>query len=227
MSQRQSQPDPSDTGSTRERLLQAVFSVVRRDGLSRLTAVALTAEAGIAQPRFYRYFESLDACLAEAAERMAAGFKDVTVALRRQMRDPRDIAELAAHYRAVFEMALQQRAFVELALHAAHEPTVLGKTLRRADADVRQTFADELLERGVRAGLHERDRPAVRRLADLILDSVHASIARLLAMPQADAARAIEALALELAHFTSAGTVAFFEQLLRRPARRRTRGPAP
>lgn len=218
--------ETADDGSrTRERLLQAVFTVVRRDGLSRLNAVALTTEAGIAQPRFYRYFESLDACLAEAAERMALGFKDVTVALRRQMRNPGDIDELSAHYRAVFEMALQQRPFLELALRTAHEPTVLGTVLRRADADVRQTFADELFERGLRAGLGERDRPAVRRLADLILDSVNASVARLLALPAADAGAAIETLASDLAHFTSAGTVAIFEQLLRRPARRRARNP--
>lgn len=209
--------------STRERLLQAVFTVVRRDGLSRLTAVALTAEAGIAQPRFYRYFESLDTCLAEAAERMARGFKDVTVALRRQMRDPRDVAELSAHYRAVLEMALQQRPFVELALRTAHEPTVLGKVLRRADGDVRQTFADELYERGQRAGLRERDRAAVRRLADLILDSVHATIARLLTQPENEASRAVETLARELALFTSAGTAAIFEDVLKRPARRRAR----
>jgi AcrR family transcriptional regulator len=209
--------------STRERLLQAVFTVVRRDGLSRLTAVALTEEAGIAQPRFYRYFDSLDACLAEAAERMASGFKDVTVALRRQMRDPRDIDELAAHYRAVLEMALEQRPFLELALRTAHEPTVLGNVLRRADADVRQTFADELFERGRRAGLCEPDRAAVRRLADLILDSVHGSIARLLSLPAAGAERAVETLASDLAHFTSAGTLAIFERLLQRPARKRTR----
>ncbi|HMJ12635.1 MAG TPA: TetR/AcrR family transcriptional regulator [Polyangiaceae bacterium] len=210
--------------STRERLLRAVFSVVRRDGLSRLTAVALTAEAGIAQPRFYRYFDSLDSCLAEAAERMAKGFKDVTVALRRQMRDPRDVHELSAHYRAVLEMALQQRTFVELALRTAHEPTVLGKVLRRADGDVRQTFADELYERGQGAGLRERDRAAVRRLADLVLDSVYATIARLLTQPEDEASRAVETLAHELALFTSAGTVAIFEHLLKRPTRRRAGG---
>jgi AcrR family transcriptional regulator len=210
-------------GGTRERLLQAVSTVVRRDGLSRLTAVALTEEAGIAQPRFYRYFESLDACLAEAAERMARGFKDVTVGLRRQMRDPRDVNELSAHYRAVLEIALEQRPFLELALCTAHEPTILGKVLRRADRDVRETFADELFERGQHRGLSERDRAAVRRLADLILDSVQATIARLLTLPKGDAERAVETLARELALFTSGGTVAIFEQLLRRPMRRKER----
>lgn len=202
--------------STRERLLRAVVTVAGRDGLGKLTTVSVTAEAGIAQPRLYRYFPSVEACVLEATERAAAGFQRVTAELRREMRDPGDVRELSAHYRAVFRLALRERGMSELALRSRHEPSVLGEALRKSDAEGRQAFADELCARGRRAGLRPGDRARVELLAHTIFDAVYGALVRLLRGEGAS----LELVAEELAHFTSAGTRAAFEHLLQRPTRR-------
>ena len=103
---------------TRERMLTAAISLLRREGLSAVSVSRVAKEVGVHPSLFYAHFKNIDAFLAAAAQRVIETLAPVDRELRRELmkRAVTDRRQLARYFEHAFERWLEQRAFVELLL---------------------------------------------------------------------------------------------------------------
>ena len=104
-------------GTTRDRLINAAFRVVARDGLEAASVKAIAAEAGVAPGLMHYHFVSKDAVLAAAMQRSVDEFRARAAARRASLPAER---QLAAYITDVRESIARERDFyrVRLALAA-------------------------------------------------------------------------------------------------------------
>lgn len=75
-------PQPIGTPNTRERLIEATFTVVARDGLEATSVKTIAAEAGITPGLLHYHFPTKDALLEAALRRAAESYAERLAALR-------------------------------------------------------------------------------------------------------------------------------------------------
>lgn len=217
MSTREESAGSTTRTGTKERLVQATIAIIRSEGLAALTTVRITAEAGIAQPRFYRYFDSVEKCQEAAAEQVVAGLKTMYSVQRIQMTDGGNLKQLATHYRGIFDAVLKDRVFYELRMRYRSDPSPLGQCIRKADQEERDLAVTDLQHRMKSERLSPRQVAAIPRFSDVISDSVGSAVMRVLYDPSIDP----DVLANDLAAFTLGGLPGAFRRIA--PKRRKQR----
>ena len=128
---------PRKGARTRLRLLQATLNLIERDGLASLTTARITGEAGLAQPSFYQYFRSLDACLTEAgryvASRILPPVPDLAGRAAKLFQGDQNLAaviELVVS--ETVEAYLAEPALTKLYLRHQHDPSAFGRAMDEA-----------------------------------------------------------------------------------------------
>jgi AcrR family transcriptional regulator len=197
--------------------LDAAITILRDEGIGALSSVHITQVAGIAQPRFYKYFKNVEACLGEAVAQVVNRKRELFEATRNSLENRSDPEVLGKNYEALFAAVLQERGFHSLLQRYRSDSSALGIALREERASVRDEFIEDLWTDAKRAGLDRRHLPQVKRLAWLVMASIDGCCESVLENPSIDR----KAMARELAHYTTAGIAEAFAQMSARPAARR------
>lgn len=116
-------PRPVAAPSTRDRLIEATFAVVARDGLEAASVKTIAAEAGITPGLLHYHFPTKDALLEAALRRAADAYADRLSALRAAHPPGRLVAAyLDEGRRAVDEEAAFFRVRLAFAARALGDP---------------------------------------------------------------------------------------------------------
>lgn len=146
------------TPGARERLIEATFAVVSRDGLEAASVKAIAAEAGIT-PGLLHYHFPCKAALLEAALRQALADYRERVAARRQATAPED--QLAAFFADARGGAEADAGFFRVrlafAVQALNHPE-LAAVLRELNAAAVEETALTFASAAGRAAPNDRDR---------------------------------------------------------------------
>ncbi len=140
---------------TRERLIAGALELLHTGGESAVSTVSVTRAAGVVQSAFYQHFANVEACLAEAAERVARHIREAVADARRAMYQagPGTGKDLEHFYRSVFALVESQRPTVELFLRHRTDALALGGVMHRLAADLRCDLARDLADQVARNGL--------------------------------------------------------------------------
>ncbi len=197
---------------TRHDLLSAAKKIIRTEGVSALTTVRVTSEAGLAQSGFYAHFSTMDECLYAAAGEIAETIR-ASIAERRQKLYSESLGSQHAtveFYRSLLYMLSQEKDVVEILLHNQGDKSPLGKSMRRVMESIRGEFVNDLWQVAQQLGVCAHDRERVELLAEFILGSVVAAATAMLErrMPDADLA------AEELAAMSGAASAGLLQRCL-------------
>jgi len=156
---------------TRARLVEAATHLVHTEGLSALSVSAVTRRVGVHQSLFYRHFESLDDCLAEAGRQLVAKLSPIDEALRHAV-SPR--GSFATHHRALcfeqaFESWLDAGPLVELLVVHRLDRSPFGLAMRPLLDAMRDDIAAEIWEGAAMLRVPGREMNEARMLADQLL----------------------------------------------------------
>jgi len=195
-------PGQSASPPTRDRLVRAALAIIRTEGRGALTTVRITQEAGIAQPRFYRYFDSLEQCVETVALTLVAQRADVSAALQRRLRRLDDPEELAPYYEAVFEQSLKDRPFFETIGRCRGDQSTLGNLVRAADERSLTESIDETRARLAAGGASPGQIGAVPLVMALAAVATRSAVTLVLGDPAVNRRE----LARELAEFVIGGS---------------------
>ena len=156
---------------TRERMLAAAISLLRREGLSAVSVSRIAKEVGVHPSLFYAHFKNIDAFLAAAAQRVIETLAPVDRELRRELmkRAVTDRRQLARYFEHAFERWLAQRPFVELLLAHRLDRSSMGEALRPSLSAMREDLTAELWDLAAEVGVDGKYIAEVRALADLHL----------------------------------------------------------
>jgi AcrR family transcriptional regulator len=163
--------------ATRQKLLDATISIVRREGVAALTTVRIMQLAGFAQSAFYLHFRSVPECLRAAAEQVAERIRRFVAEHRQAASASTDggLAAVVGHYDAVLALFEQERAFAELFLRYRRDVSPLGKVMRQLHQELRADLEADLLRSADLAGLPPAAHDRVRMQADFVLANVLAA----------------------------------------------------
>lgn len=139
-------PRREQRAATRERLIQATIDLLRAGGVSAVSTVSVTREAGIAQSGFYMHFKNIDEALRVAAERVAEQIGNYVAETRREMHrlDPDDLNLLREHCEKMLELFLKEQNFTEIFLRHRHDKTSLGEVLRELAVQLHFDLVEDL-----------------------------------------------------------------------------------
>jgi AcrR family transcriptional regulator len=137
---------------TRQRLLDAVLELVRKEGLGGLTTGKVTEAAGIAQSSFYVHFTDMD----DALEALARHLGDEIRAIVRAERQKIDLSvgnpeqALRGAYAASINAMLAEPAFTEILIgHRRDRMSPLGRCLRGVVDQARAELVSDLCAMGL------------------------------------------------------------------------------
>jgi len=131
---------------TRLRLIEAVLSHIRENGMSGLTTGRVAEAAGIAQSSFYVHFKDMDAALQAAADKMGQE-------MRGRLREQRERVDLSrapkhnlrAAYEGTLRALLAYPAVTDLMLSRRRDKnSPLGETLRALIAEAREDLIGDV-----------------------------------------------------------------------------------
>jgi AcrR family transcriptional regulator len=133
----------------REAIVDAALAVARRKGLASTTVRDVATEMGTSSGLIHHYFDSMDEVLAAAFERVAGEDLVQTEMLLDQAGGPRELirAFLASYAPVGDDWAFQ--LWLDAWAEAARRPV-----LREASSRLNLAWS-ALLERGIRAGVHD------------------------------------------------------------------------
>lgn len=180
--------------------MQAAITIIRAEGRGALTTVRITDEAGIAQPRFYRYFDNVDQLLEAAAATVVSHLADGNEVHLEAIENPADASQLAKLYLKIFDEVEREGVFYELAARYRHHPSELGERIRESDRKTFDHTVEHLLSAVKRPT--KRQKTAAPHVASMIYAAIDGAIARLISEPDIDRKH----LASELAEFVIGGT---------------------
>lgn len=133
----------------RAAIVDAALAVARRKGLAATTVRDVAAEMGTSSGLIHHYFDSMDAVLAAAFERVAGEDLEQTAVIVEAAGDPREVVrEFLASYAPVGDDWAFQ-LWLDAWAEAARRPV-----LRAASSRLNLAWAS-LLERAIRAGVAE------------------------------------------------------------------------
>ncbi|MFK7984879.1 MAG: TetR/AcrR family transcriptional regulator [Sandaracinaceae bacterium] len=133
---------------TRDRMLEAAADLLRQEGLTSLTTVRITKEAGIVQSGFYAHFKNPEHLQQELAERAGRDLRERMALWMAALRaGESDLAALAKGYREVLGVFDADRALVDLFLRYRRSPSPLGIVLGHLHTQLRADFFQFVRER--------------------------------------------------------------------------------
>lgn len=164
----------SSATATRERLLDALATLLDRHEFSELTVSQIAAEAGLAHGTFYRYFSDKNAALSAAALRIREEVERSRPDLEVQAESPAAERERIRDWVVTILRAPVGRPGLLREWYAAlaRDPALKAERARR-QADLRAAFAGYLQRLGD-AGSISLARPA--ELADALLTAIDGAI---------------------------------------------------
>ncbi len=197
------------------RIIEATLALMREDGVTGLTTVAIARRAGIHQPNFYAYYPNIDACLVAAARRIADHLRRVDTASFRNVRHAVErgephMEENVAYHAALLDLLLEEPRWSELYFRHKNDASAYGAELRRVEQEFVDKTVEHLWDWGIRLGLGGRHLPDVRLLAEVQVASVAAAVVALLEGRAKDRG----AVARMLAHNADATTRVTFRRLM-------------
>ena len=157
-------------GSTRDKLIDAAFRVVARDGLEAASVKTIAAEAGVAPGLMHYHFASKNAVIEAALERSVAAFQARGEERRAQLPPGDQLAAFIADTRAAIE---GERDFYKvrlaLAARALVTPATAALLARQTAVAVAETAAVLAAAQGVAVTARHRE---IGRLLKAIFDGV-------------------------------------------------------
>jgi AcrR family transcriptional regulator len=143
----------------REALLAGAMKVLSEHGLKGFTTGRITAEAGIAQSGFYKYWPDRDTLLQEVAE--LVGEKVLQGVREARLAAGADLSRLEESFAGSLRAMIEERQTLLLFLRFRREPGPLGDVFR----ELLERALEELHTDLVNLGLVPADDPSGKRLA--------------------------------------------------------------
>lgn len=152
---------------TRQRLLEAAWTLLAAEGETALTTTNITQSAGIAQPSFYTHFADVDELLEELAEQMRARRRRTRDARAKSRSAPHDAERLRETFRIPLTNFANDPSSLRVLLRAQHHDSPMGEWSRGVLEDGRRELIADL----VTLGFPDRT-PKQRRAVEMIADGV-------------------------------------------------------
>lgn len=175
-------PKQARSMATRERLLTAALDVLRSEGSAAVTTVRLAQDAQIAQSGFYRYFESVDACLQAAVVQASEGVRESIAAARRELFASPDVDTLdaqASHYEVVLSAIAAVPQVAELVVRRRHDRSPAGEAMSALVDAMREDLRRDLVAHSKARGI-KAPTSAVTAVADVIAGAVLGAVESML-----------------------------------------------
>jgi TetR/AcrR family transcriptional regulator, fatty acid biosynthesis regulator len=130
---------------TRQRLLDGLIEVARREGLQGLTTTKVADAAGVAQSSFYFHFEGMEDALRAAADRLGNQLKETIRSERQRVATGDREVTLRGAWEASINSMLAVPAFTQLFLRHRRDPTSpLGDTFSELLDQYRRELAEDI-----------------------------------------------------------------------------------
>ncbi len=126
---------------TRQKLLDGLLSVARKEGLQGLTTTKIAEAAGVAQSSFYFHFEGMEDAMQAAADKLGNQVRDQIRAQRRKIVIDNPRETLRNSCAANLNAFLSEPVFTQLFLRHRRDPT---SPLGRCFADLLDQSRKEL-----------------------------------------------------------------------------------
>jgi AcrR family transcriptional regulator len=160
---------------TRQRLIDAVTSIVCEEGIEALTTTRLTQYAQITQPGFYVHFKNIDHCLGVAAEQIYDKLYHLQAEARKRayakirIGEGFDNAELVpATFAEMLIAVLSETRLSEICVRYRHDRSPLGQSMRKVTEHVRFAVREDALRVAKNSGVQEERYPRFELLAELV-----------------------------------------------------------
>lgn len=160
---------------THRRLLDATIELVREHGAGAVNTVKVTERAGVAQSVFYAHFESVAACLTEAATDVVERVDKLNARIReeqnleaRTVEELLDIDGMTDAFERSLAIMVENAEFVDIFIRFVRDPSPLGEPLRRSWVRMHEGLTDDLVRAAERTGL-VTDRRRVGALAEIVM----------------------------------------------------------
>jgi len=129
-------------------MLDAAVDLLRSEGLTSLTTVRVTREAGIVQSGFYAHFKNPEHLQQELAERVGTDLREHIASWMAAMRaGSGDLIELGRRYEHVLVLFRDEKSLVDLFLRYRRSNSPLGQVLGHLHTQLRADFFQYLRER--------------------------------------------------------------------------------
>ena len=129
-------------------MMEAAIEVLRREGLTSLTTVRVTREAGIVQSGFYAHFKSPEHLQEELAERTGRELRESIATWMAALRaGGDDLVSLSSCYAEVLVLFRDEAPLVDLFLRYRRGASPLGVVLGHLHTQLRADFFQYLRER--------------------------------------------------------------------------------
>lgn len=173
---------------TQQRLLSAVLKLLQEGGVSSISTVSATREAGMVQSAFYQHFNNLDECLAVAAGTVASQIRASVANARRTMYQSGAGSgqDLEKFFWGVLQLAAQQRSVVLLFLRYRTDPLALNGVMYRLGKDLEADLARDLNDVVGKSGLFGLSPRCVEAVACNLMAASLASVEMSLSEPDLD-----------------------------------------
>lgn len=162
---------------SRVKLLDAAEALIRSGGVSSVSSVSVTKNAGFTQSAFYLHFTNVDDCLRAAGERIAKQIRtSVAEDRRRVQRDA--LGDLEAEtelFAGVLNIFTEERAVAEIMLWNRFDRSALGHCMRDLINSVRSDLVADLWEIAAQNGVRRNNRARVEIISDFILSNTLAA----------------------------------------------------
>ncbi|MFN3392025.1 MAG: TetR/AcrR family transcriptional regulator [Meiothermus ruber] len=185
--------------ATREKLIEATVRILSQEGLGAVSTARLAREVGIVQSGFYAHFDSLEACISVAAERIGerirASLAEGLELLGSQ--GPGDYHLVKAQYHRLLTELQQQWVFVELLIRYFRDPSPLGRALSRVQQGLRSDLVSYLTRVVEPLNWPKGGRPQAGFMADLLVSMTLSAVESLRWEPDLDRELVAHLLALQ------------------------------
>ena len=129
-------------------MLEAAAELLRQEGLTSLTTVRITKEAGIVQSGFYAHFKNPEHLQQELAERAGRDLRERMAAWMAALRaGGSDLVSLQRGYREVLGVFSRDEGLIDLFLRYRRSPSPLGVVLGHLHTQLRADFFQYVRER--------------------------------------------------------------------------------
>ncbi|MBN1655152.1 MAG: TetR/AcrR family transcriptional regulator [Deltaproteobacteria bacterium] len=160
---------------TRQRLIDAVISIVCEEGVEALTTTRLTQYAQITQPGFYVHFKNIDHCLSVAAERIHERLIQLQAEARKsayyKIKGLNDFDRTEIISLSIAEMitaVLSEPRLLEIFIRYRHDRSPLGEAMRKVTEHLRLAIAEDALRLAKGSEVPERFYPRFSAAAEVL-----------------------------------------------------------
>ncbi len=172
-------------GPVRDRILDAVTSLIQSQGVESLTTVSIAKAAKIRQPNFYAHFRNIDDCLKQAAERIVGEYSTFDHESFRELQSAIESGQIYGemnlrYHRRLIEVLLDHRQVVELFLRHRHGTSAFALVMRRYDEQQVAFVRDALWGWAAQAGIDSKHHIEIAMLAETLHHSTGALVLSLI-----------------------------------------------